>query len=154
MAMWNQSAIGGFLQPASARIDRRPGAPSVNAVTSVSAARPTVSRLRRISVAIFVSVFATAPNTCRPPPDVSTLPTRTSRCRSPSWQPRMNVVSTVTVIADAPDAGLTVAASRSCSPALNVWPRSVSGLPSLHRQKMRQKASGGTIRHQSRNMGS
>jgi hypothetical protein len=23
--MWNQSAIGGFLQPASARIDRRPG---------------------------------------------------------------------------------------------------------------------------------
>jgi hypothetical protein len=60
------------------------GAPSVNAVTSVSAARPTVSRLRRISVAIFVSVFATAPNTCRPPPDVSTLPTRTSRCRSPS----------------------------------------------------------------------
>src|ERR1700726_3103371 len=25
MAMWNQSAIGGFLQPASERIDRRPG---------------------------------------------------------------------------------------------------------------------------------
>jgi hypothetical protein len=47
MAMWNQSAIGGFLQPASARIDRRPGAPSVNAVNSVSAVRPTVSRLRR-----------------------------------------------------------------------------------------------------------
>src|SRR4051812_39201573 len=40
-------------------------------------------------------VFATAPNTCRAPSDVSTLPTRTSRCRSPSRQLRMNVESTV-----------------------------------------------------------
>ena len=113
MAMWNQSAIGGFLQPASERIDRKPGAPSVNAVNSVSAARPTVSRLRRIITAISVSEFTTAPNTCRPPPDVSTLPTRTSRCRSPSWQPRMKVESTVTVIAGTAAKGLTAAASRS-----------------------------------------
>jgi DNA-binding protein HU-beta len=40
----------------------------------------------------------------------------------------MNVESKVTVIADAREAGLTVAALRSCSPILSVWPRSVSGL--------------------------
>ena len=38
-----------------------------------------------------VSALATAPNTCRPPLAVSTLPTRTSRCRSPSSRLRMNV---------------------------------------------------------------
>jgi hypothetical protein len=38
---------------------------SANAVNSVSAVRPTVSRLRRIITAISVSTFATAPNTCR-----------------------------------------------------------------------------------------
>jgi hypothetical protein len=48
MAMWNQSAIGRVVTPASARIDRRPGQPSVNAVTFVAAVRPTASRLRRI----------------------------------------------------------------------------------------------------------
>jgi hypothetical protein len=37
--------------PASAKIERRPGQPSVNAVDTVSAVRPTVSRLRRISAA-------------------------------------------------------------------------------------------------------
>jgi hypothetical protein len=116
MAMCDQSAIGDVLQPASKRIDRRPEAPSVNAVNSVSAAWQTVSRLRRINVAISVSVFATARTP--PPPDVSTLPTRTSRCRSPSWQPRMSVDSTVTVIANAPAPGVTVAPLRSCSPAL------------------------------------
>ena len=42
MAMWNQSRIGGFVTPASARIDRRPGQPSVNAVTSVSSVWPTI----------------------------------------------------------------------------------------------------------------
>src|SRR5689334_21796986 len=77
MAIWNQSAIGGFVTPASARIDRRPGQPSVNAVSSVSSVPPTVSRFRRISTARSVSVLATAPNTCRPPAAVSTLPTRT-----------------------------------------------------------------------------
>ena len=100
----------------------------MNAVDTVSAVRPTVSRLRRISAAMSVSVLATAPNTCRPPSDVSTLPTRTSRCRSPSWQLRMKVESKVTVIADAAAAGLTAGASRSCSPILSVWPRNVSGL--------------------------
>ena len=29
MAMWNQSAIGGVVTPASAKIDRRPGQPPV-----------------------------------------------------------------------------------------------------------------------------
>ena len=100
-------AIGGVVTPASARIDRRPGQPSVNAVTSVSAVRPTASRLRRISTAMSVSALATAPNTCRPPSAVSTLPTRTSRCRSPSSRLRMKVESTVTVIAAA-------AASAAC----------------------------------------
>ena len=114
--------------PASARIDRRPGQPSVNAVSSVSLVLPTVSRLRRISTAMPVSVLATAPKTCRPPSGVSTLPTRTSRCRSPSWRPRMKVESRLMVTADAAAAGLTAAALRSCSPTLSVWPRKVSGL--------------------------
>jgi hypothetical protein len=48
MAMWNQSAIGRVVTPASARIDRRPGQPSVNAVTFVVAVRPTASRMRLI----------------------------------------------------------------------------------------------------------
>jgi hypothetical protein len=34
-------AIGGFVIPASVRIDCRPGQPSVNATTAVSAVRPT-----------------------------------------------------------------------------------------------------------------
>src|ERR1700674_5839230 len=84
MAMWNQSAIGCFVTPASARIDCRPAQPSVNAVTVLLAVRPTASRLRRIRTAMSVSDRATAPNTCRPPSAVSTLPTRTSSCRSPS----------------------------------------------------------------------
>jgi hypothetical protein len=123
-----QSAIGGFMTPAATRIDCRPGQPSVNAVTAVSAVRPTVSRLRRISIAISVSVLATAPKTCRPPSDVSTLPMRTSRWRSSSWQPRMNVESTVTVIADAATIGLATVPSRRCLPTLSVCPRNVSGL--------------------------
>jgi hypothetical protein len=48
MAMWNRSAIGHVVTPASARIDRRPGQPSVTAVTFVAVVRPTASRLRRI----------------------------------------------------------------------------------------------------------
>src|SRR5208283_5349065 len=128
MAMWNQSAIGGFVTPASASIDRRPGQPSVNAVNVVAAVRPTVSRPRRISTAISVPAFATAPKTWRLPSDVSMLPTRTSRCRSPSWQLRMKVESTVTVMLAAAAAGLTAGASRSRSPILSVWPRKVSGL--------------------------
>src|SRR5690349_13969456 len=51
-----------------------------------------------ISTARSVSVLATAPNTCRPPAAVSTLPTRTSRCRSPSWQLRMKVESKLMLI--------------------------------------------------------
>ena len=46
-----------------------------------------------------VLTFATAPKTCRPPDSVSTLPIRTSRCRSPSSQLRMKVESKVTTIA-------------------------------------------------------
>src|SRR5208283_120481 len=79
-AMWNRSAIGGLVTPGAARIDRRPGQPSVNAVDVVAAVRPTVSNPRRISTAISVPAFATAPKTWRLPSDVSTLPTRTSRC--------------------------------------------------------------------------
>src|SRR3954465_13864274 len=46
---------------------RSPGQPSVNAVSTVPSVRPTASRLRRIRPARSVSVFATAPKTCRPP---------------------------------------------------------------------------------------
>ena len=45
IAMWNQSRKGGAVIPASTRMDRRPGQPSVNAVTSVSSVRPTARRL-------------------------------------------------------------------------------------------------------------
>src|SRR3954447_12013557 len=128
MAMWNQSRIGGFVTPASAKIDRRPEQPSVNAVSSVLSVRPIVSRFRRIRTAMSVPALATAPNTCRPPPGVSTLPMRTSKCRSPLWQLRMKVESKGMVMADAAAAGLTAAALRSCSPTFSVWPRKVSGL--------------------------
>src|SRR5271165_562362 len=63
----NQSAIGGFVTPASASIDRRPGHPSVNAVNAVASVRPIVSKPRRSSNATSVSAFATAPKTCRLP---------------------------------------------------------------------------------------
>ena len=86
MAMWNQSRIGGSATPASARMRRSPGQPSVKAVNAVSSVRPTASRFRRISTSMSVSALATAPKTWRPPDSVSTLPTRTSRCRSPSSQ--------------------------------------------------------------------
>jgi Domain of unknown function DUF302 len=52
--------------PALARIVRRPGQPSVKAVTSVSSSRPTVSMVRRISAATLVSALVTAPKTWRP----------------------------------------------------------------------------------------
>src|SRR4051812_799689 len=126
---WNQSRIGRPVTPASARMARRPGQPSVKAVSSVSPVRPTVSRVRRINAAMSVPLLVTAPNTCRPPSDVSALPTRTSRYRSPSWQLRMNVESKLRVIADAGGGtGLIVAASPGRSPALSVWPRRVSWL--------------------------
>ena len=68
----------------------------------------------RIIAAMSVSTFATAPKTCRLPSDVSTLPTRTSRCRSPSWQLRMKVEwPTVTVMLAAAAAGLVARASRT-----------------------------------------
>ena len=53
--MWNQSSMGGVVIPASTRIVRRPGQPSVNAVTSVSSVRPTARRHWRISVEMSVS---------------------------------------------------------------------------------------------------
>ena len=52
---------GGAVIPASTEMGRRPGQPSVNAVTSVSSVRPTA--LCRINVVISVSALATAPNT-------------------------------------------------------------------------------------------
>lgn len=52
------------------------GQPSVSAITAVSAIWPTAVRLRRISAPISVSVPATARNTCRRVPPVSTLPTK------------------------------------------------------------------------------
>ena len=110
-------------------IDRRPGQPSVNAVTSVSSVRLTARRLCRISAEMSVTAFATAPNTCRPPLAVSTFPTRTSRCRSPSSRLRMNVESTLTVIAAAAAVvGWSAVAVPSCSPIRSVWWRNVSGL--------------------------
>src|SRR3954447_8082865 len=98
-ARGNQSSIGGAVTPASARMRRSPGQPSVKAVSAVSPVLPMVSRARRISAPMSVLTFATAPKTCRPPDSVSTLPIRTSRCRWPSSQLRMKVESKVTTIA-------------------------------------------------------
>jgi hypothetical protein len=65
-----------------------------------------------------------------PPLAVSTFPTRTSRCRLPSSRLRMNVESTLTVIAAAAAAvvGWSAVAVPSCSPIRSVWWRNVSGL--------------------------
>ncbi len=126
MAVWNQPSVGGAVTPASARMRRRPGQPSVKAVSTVSLVRPAASRLRRISAWRSVSALATAPKTCRPPAFVSTLPTRTSRCRPPSAQLRMNVEAKVTTIADAAMSGLIAAPSPRASPTFRVWRRKVS----------------------------
>src|SRR3954464_8068420 len=99
MARWNQSSIGGAVTPASARMRRSPGQPSVKAVSAVSPVLPTAPRARRISAPMSVLTFATAPKTCRPPDSVSTLPIRTSRCHWPSSQLRMKVESKLTTIA-------------------------------------------------------
>src|ERR1700757_3349171 len=72
------------MTPASARRRRSPGQPSVKAVNAVLSVRPTASRFRWISPARSVPALATALKNWRPPEVVSTLPTRTSRCRSPS----------------------------------------------------------------------
>src|SRR4051794_454854 len=127
MARWNQSRIGRPSMPASWRMRRSPGQPPVNAVSTVSLVRPTASRLPRISATRSVSVFATAPNTCRRPVAVSTLPIRTSRCRSSSSQLRTKVESKVTTIASAGVAGRTVAGTGRFSATLKVWRRKLPG---------------------------
>ena len=86
----------------------------MNAVSAVSSVRPTASRLPRISAARSMLVLATAPNTCLHLAAVSTLPIRTSKCRSPSSQLRMKVESKVTAIASASTAGLVAAFVGSC----------------------------------------
>ena len=135
--------------PALARIDRRPGQPSVNAVSSVSLVLPTVSRLRRTHCDV-VSVLATAPKTCRPPSGVLDLPTQTSRRRSRSRRPRMKVEIKLMVTADAAAAGLRDGALRSCSPTLSVWPAQGLGLlpastgkDAPARQRRRERHRGG-----------
>jgi hypothetical protein len=127
MAIWNQSKIGSSSTPALRRTRRSPGQPSVNAVRRVPSVRPTASRLRRISAAGSVSALATAPKTCRLPPIVSTLPIRTSRCRSPSSQLRMKVESKVATMASAGGAGLAAIRIGRLSAILKVWRRRVSG---------------------------
>src|SRR4051794_22196589 len=86
----------------------------------------TVLRLRRISAARSVSVFATALNTCLHPVAVSTLPIRTSTCRSPASQLRMKVESKVTTIASDGVAGSAAAGVDRRSATLKVWRRKVS----------------------------
>ena len=55
IAIWNQSRSGGFITRALAKTARKPGQPSVKAVTSVASVRPTVSRVRFISAVMSVS---------------------------------------------------------------------------------------------------
>jgi hypothetical protein len=126
--MWNQSKIGGFVTPALARTARKPGQPSVKAVTLVASVRPTVSRVRFISAVMSVSARDTEANTWRSPATVSTLPTRTSKWRSPSSRPRMKVESKLIVIAAAATGGFSAAASPSRLPTWSVWLRNVSWL--------------------------
>jgi hypothetical protein len=87
-----QSKIGAVVTPASARMRRSLEQPSVNAVKAVCSVRQTASRLRLISTFRSDSALARAPKTCRPPNFVSTLPMRTSRCRSAFSQLRMKPI--------------------------------------------------------------
>jgi hypothetical protein len=65
IAIWNQSKIGDFVTSALARTARKPGQPSVKAVTLVVLVRPTVSRVRWISAVMSVSALVTAPKIWR-----------------------------------------------------------------------------------------
>ena len=124
-----QSKMSGAGIPAFTRMVRRPGQPSVKAVTIVALVRPATPRFRRSRAEISVKGFATAPNTCLPPPGVSTFPTRTSGCRSSFSRPRMKVESRLTVIAaDAGAAGWPESLDASCWPIRMVRRRNVSGL--------------------------
>src|SRR3954453_13928030 len=67
----NQSRNGGSATPASARMGRSPGQPSVKALSLVSLVWPTAARLLRIRASISISVLATAAKTCRVPAAVS-----------------------------------------------------------------------------------
>jgi len=107
---------------------RSPGQPSVNAVSAVPSVHPSASRPRRISAAGSVPVLATAPKTCRRPVVVSTLPIRTSSCRSRASQLRLKVESKATTIASAPvGGGFVTGCIGNSSAVLKVWRRRVSG---------------------------
>ena len=129
---------------------RSPGQPSVNAVSAVPSVRPTASRLRRISAARSVSVFATAPKTCRRPVAVSTLPIRTSRCRSPSSQLRMKVESKVTTIASAPVGGGFIAAGarQRLGDLEGMAAQGLRIRAGVHREHLPQHLGGRPIGHQ------
>jgi hypothetical protein len=96
-------------------------------VTSVSSVRRTARRLCRISVVMSVFALATAPNTCRPPPVASRLPTR----------PRGDVTlfaaaderrTPLTVITTDAVAGWSEGTVPCGPPVRNVWLRSGAGL--------------------------
>src|SRR4051794_32090494 len=70
--------------------------------------------------------FATALNTCLRPVAASTLPIRTSTCRSPASQLRMKVESKVTTTASDGVAGSAAAGVDRRSATLKVWRRKVS----------------------------
>ena len=153
MAMWNQSAIGVLATRLGQNRPQTGTTVGERGELECRAARPTVSRLRQITTQrSSVSALRDGAEYLPPPPDVSTLPTRTSRCRSPSRRPRMNVESKVTVIADAPAAGLILAASHSCSPDLSVGLATSLGSDRSDRQEVLQQARGDAIWKQSRNM--
>src|ERR1700677_2727799 len=149
----NQSRTGGFVTPAAARIDRRPEQPSVNAVRSLSSVQPTASRFRLISVVMAVSLFATAPNTCRPPQGVSTLPTRTSRQRSLAWRLRMKLESKLMLIARLRGRRLGQGrVAKLLADFQRMMAKCFRARAGLNRQKMPQHTRGDAIAHQSGKM--
>ena len=153
--MWNQSAIGGFLQPAFGQnrpkaggavgerghlgvggsADRLKAAPDQRCDLRLGLRHgaehlPTTARCLDVADANLQMPFAVvaAADKCRVYGDGDR---RRSRRR--------------------PDRG---GVAKLLASLKRVAAQRLRAFPSLHRQKMRQKASGGTIRHQSRNMGS
>ena len=141
--------------PASARIDRRPGQPSVNAVTLVAAVRPTASEapanlIRNVGV-------GSGDGTEDLPPAVGCLDVANANFQMPVTF--LAATSQCRVHGDGDAHGCCwpawLLACHMLPPILSVWARNVSGLnANVRRQKMPQHVGGGDTKgHQGGEMG-
>jgi hypothetical protein len=125
--MWNQPRIGGFVTPALTRMDRRPGRPSVNAVTlgvvgSAKGLKIAVNQRRYVDPGLRDSAEYLSASGRRL--DVADTNLQMSFV---GFAASNEGASKLTVIADAAAADLTAKALPSCSPIFSVWWRNVSG---------------------------